>query len=646
MKRLIYLIAFPFMYCFTASSQPAVKHAPRGFDSLHADIPRGKIDTIEYWSGTVGTKRKAVVYTPPGFGRKTKYPVLYLLHGIGGDEKEWLNGGNPQVILDNLYAEGKVNPMIVVMPNGRAMKNDRATGDIMHPEKVQAFATFEQDLLKDLIPYIEKSYPVITDREHRAIAGLSMGGGQSLNFGLGNLDKFAWVGGFSSAPNTKTPELLVPDPAIAKKQLKLLWISCGDNDRLIGFSRRTHDYLREKGVPHIYYIEPGVHDFKVWKNGLYMFSQFLFKPVDTTRFSYYTLSPDTLGGPPASVAPRLKAPQGTGDRGLKDYYREYFPVGVAVSPRALKSDEASLITQHFNSLTPENAMKMGVIHPQEHVYNFSGADSIVAFASRNNMKVRGHTLCWHNQAPSWMFRDEKGDTVSREVLMQRLKEHITSVVTRYKGKVYAWDVVNEVISDRNDEFYRNSAWLRICGPEFIEKAFHWAHEADPDAVLFYNDYNEISPVKRAKIIRMISGLKARGVPVHAVGLQAHWAINEPSALQLEETLRDFASLNIPLQLTELDISVYPREHEARARGAQDADTAFSETREHLQAEQYKMCFAIFRKYKHVISGITFWNISDRHSWLDNFPVRGRKDHPLLFDANLRPKKAFMEVTGF
>ena len=229
-----------------------------------------------------------LIYTPPGYSEKKKYPVLYLLHGIGGDEKEWLKGGKPQVILDNLYAEKKIEPMIVVMPNGRAMKDDWAIGNIFDSAKVQAFATFEKDLLNDLIPYIEKEFPVLTDRENRAIAGLSMGGGQALNFGLGHLDKFAWIGAFSAAPNTKKPEELVPDPEETKSKLKLLWISCGDSDRLIVFSQRTHDYLSKYDIPHIYYIVPGgVHDFKVWKSGLYMFSQFLFKPVDLSAFSQY-----------------------------------------------------------------------------------------------------------------------------------------------------------------------------------------------------------------------------------------------------------------------------------------------------------------------------------------------------------------------
>lgn len=182
------------------------------------------------------------------------------------------------MILDNLYADKKIESMIVVMPNGRAMKDDRAEGNIMAPDKVQAFATFEKDLLNDLIPFIEREYPVFKDREHRAIAGLSMGGGQSLNFGLGNLDKFAWVGGFSSAPNTKTPQELIPNPEETKKMLKLLWISCGDKDNLITFSKRTHDYLIANQVPHVYYVIPGgAHDFKVWKESLYQFVCLIFK---------------------------------------------------------------------------------------------------------------------------------------------------------------------------------------------------------------------------------------------------------------------------------------------------------------------------------------------------------------------------------
>jgi endo-1,4-beta-xylanase len=334
------------------------------------------------------------------------------------------------------------------------------------------------------------------------------------------------------------------------------------------------------------------------------------------------------------------------EKGLKDYYKEYFPIGVAVSPRALKTDEADLILREFNSLTAENAMKMGPIHPKEGEYFWKDADSIVAFAEKNKMKIRGHTLCWHNQTPKWMFVDSSGNKVSKEVLLQRLKDHISTVVRRYKGKIYAWDVVNEAISDKRDEYLRPSEWLTICGEEYIVKAFQWAHEADPDAQLFYNDYNEINPVKRQKIIKLVKSLKDAGIPIHGVGLQGHWAINEPSHNELESTLKSFSELNLTLQVTELDVSVYPKEHDARRKISTDTDTAFTVEREQKQLQAYKMIFDLLRKYRKQISGVTFWNISDRHSWLDNFPVRNRKDYPLLFDKNLKPKKAYWEVVRF
>lgn len=334
-------------------------------------------------------------------------------------------------------------------------------------------------------------------------------------------------------------------------------------------------------------------------------------------------------------------------KGLKEYYKDFFSIGVAVSPRALKTDEVQLILSQFNSMTAENAMKMGPIHPQENIYNWTGGDSIAAFAKRNNLKLRGHTLCWHNQTPQWLFVDSStGKQVTKEVLLQRLKDHITSVVQRYKGTIYAWDVVNEAVSDNKDEYLRNSLWYQICGEEYIIKAFQWAHEADPNALLFYNDYNEIDSVKRGKIIRLIKTLKAQGVPVHGVGLQGHWAINEPVKEQLELTLHDFSQLGMPLQITELDISVYPKEHHAREKHAGDYDTVFTKEKEQKQVEVYKICFDLFRKYRQHITSVTFWNISDRNSWLDNFPVRGRKDYPLLFDKGLHPKKAFWEVVRF
>jgi len=255
--------------------KPLVPSAPEGFSQPREGIAHGRIEMVEYESKSVGNKRRTLVYTPPGYSSDKKYPVLYLLHGIGGDEEEWHRGAKPEAILDNLIADRKAVPMIVVFPNGRAQPNDRATGNVM--ASAPAFAKFEEDLLQDLIPFIETKYAAKTDRESRALAGLSMGAGQSLNFGLAHLDTFAWIGAFSSAPNTKPPEQLVPDPARASRMLKLLWISCGDHDGLISISQRTHAYLKEKNVPHLWHVEPGEHNFAVWSNDLYHFSQRIFR---------------------------------------------------------------------------------------------------------------------------------------------------------------------------------------------------------------------------------------------------------------------------------------------------------------------------------------------------------------------------------
>ena len=264
---------------------------PEGFDTRRDGIGHGKLKTVEYDSTTVGAKRKARVYTPPGYTKDNKYPVLYLLHGIGGDETEWQRFAKPNLLLDNLIAEGKAVPMIVVLPNGRAQKDDRPGPNAF--ATAPAFAAFEQDLLQDVIPAIESRYSVQADREHRALAGLSMGGGQSLNFGLGNLDTFAWVGGFSSAPNTKPPADLIRDHAEAAKKLRLLYVACGDEDRLFRISQGVHAMLDENKVPHVYRVIPGGgHDFRVWKSDLYHLARLLLrepgpegKGCDEVRFT-------------------------------------------------------------------------------------------------------------------------------------------------------------------------------------------------------------------------------------------------------------------------------------------------------------------------------------------------------------------------
>jgi endo-1,4-beta-xylanase len=332
-------------------------------------------------------------------------------------------------------------------------------------------------------------------------------------------------------------------------------------------------------------------------------------------------------------------------KGLKDYYKDYFPIGVAVAANGLRGEDGTFIIKQFNSVTPENAMKMGPIHPQEDRYNWRDADSIVSFAQQHGMRVRGHNLCWHEQTPAWLFKGADGKQVSKEVLLKRLKDHITAVVSRYKGKIYAWDVVNEAISDDSTEFLRNSLWYKICGEEFIFKAFEYAHEADPKAVLFYNDYNTERPEKRERVYRLLKKLVDAKVPINAVGLQAHWSVYEPSQQELITAIKRFSSLGLKIQITELDISIYPWEKSARALRPGE-EGALTPQLEQKQIDQYANVSKVFRQFKSVITGVTFWNLSDKYTWLDEYPVKGRKNYPLLFDQNLKPKKAFQKVVNF
>jgi len=254
-----------------------VQKPPTGYDSYKATIPHGTVKIVSYYSSTVGKNRNTRIYLPPGYSADSAYPVLYLLHGIGGDINEWYYNGNPHYILDNLIAEGKAKPMIIVLPNGRAMVDDSPGSNIFAPDKIEGFARFEQELITDLIPFIDTNFATISTRESRAIAGLSMGGGQSLNFGLAHLDAFAWIGAFSPAPNTKMPEQLIPKPDSVKDKLSLLWISCGKSDNLLYVSERTHNYLDKNKISHVYYITEGGHDFAFWKMSLYHFAQLIFK---------------------------------------------------------------------------------------------------------------------------------------------------------------------------------------------------------------------------------------------------------------------------------------------------------------------------------------------------------------------------------
>lgn len=321
---------------------------------------------------------------------------------------------------------------------------------------------------------------------------------------------------------------------------------------------------------------------------------------------------------------------------LHEVFGKQFQIGAAVNPKTLVTQK-DLLTRHFNSLTAENEMKFVSVHPEEDRYTFEEADRLVAFAKENGMAVRGHTLVWHNQTPDWIFENRSGGASDRETLLTRMKSHINEVVGRYKGSIYAWDVVNEAVTDSGEQLLRPSKWLDIAGEDFIAKAFEYAHEADPDALLFYNDYNESIPAKREKIYSLVKSLIERGVPIHGIGLQAHWSLEHPSLDHVREAIERYASLGVKLHVTELDVSVFA--HEDR-RTDLTAPTAEMLER---QAERYGQFFRVFKEYSDHLTSVTFWGAADDYTWLDHFPVRGRKNWPFLFDAEHQPKAAFRNV---
>jgi enterochelin esterase-like enzyme len=286
------LLAPAFARADSASESKTLLPAPHGFDIRRANVERGRVETVEYDSKATGGKRKMVIYTPPGYSKEAKYPVLYLLHGAGDDETAWTRKGSAAAILDNLYADKKLVPMMVVMPNGNARPpslpgaapsqgNPPATpgGQPGRRRGMGRKSAFEPDLLKDIIPYVESHYAVKSGPENRAVAGLSMGGGQALNIGLKHLDTFAWVGGFSSAIFGGGGNLVPADST----KLRLLWLSCGDVDRLMSSSKAFHTSLEEKKVPHVWHVDSGPHDWPVWKNDLYLLSPMLFRDKPTGK---------------------------------------------------------------------------------------------------------------------------------------------------------------------------------------------------------------------------------------------------------------------------------------------------------------------------------------------------------------------------
>ncbi len=341
---------------------------------------------------------------------------------------------------------------------------------------------------------------------------------------------------------------------------------------------------------------------------------------------------------------------------LKDAYKDSFPIGVAINQSQIMEEDTNgvaLIALQFNAISPENVMKWQVIHPRadKDGYDFKAADAYVAFGEKHHMLIVGHTLAWHNQTPAWVFRADDGrqlqgtNEADRQILLDRLHEHIQTVVGRYKGRVKIWDVVNEALNDSNSEsdtnmLRRQSPWVRILGQEFIEKAFQWAHEADPDCILRYNDYSIENGPKRQRLVTLIKSLRAKNIPVMAIGSQTHANLIWPTAELEDEALTDIASLGLPIHITEMDVNA-----SAAGQRNQSADITLStqasgggtvSEADQKLAEQYARLFHVFLMHKKDIKLVTLWGLTDRDSWL----ARGK---PLLFDGNWHAKPAFDAV---
>jgi endo-1,4-beta-xylanase len=339
---------------------------------------------------------------------------------------------------------------------------------------------------------------------------------------------------------------------------------------------------------------------------------------------------------------------------LKDAFKNDFLIGTALNHSQLTGDnpkEMALIKAQFNSISPENALKWASVHPEPGRYNFEPADRFVEFGIANHMFIVGHVLIWHDQTPKWVFQDDKGNPVDRDTLLTRMREHIFTVVGRYQGKIGGWDVVNEALDD--DGQLRQSPWLKIIGEDYIAKAFEFAHQADPKAQLYYNDYLLENVAKRRGAIALIKKLQAQGIPIAGVGLQGHYKLNWPSTAQLEQTIEAFSQAGVKVNMTELDLDMLPQATSSRAADIRmnfalqaklnPYTNGLPDDVQQKIAQRYADLFGVLIKHRQDVNRVTFWGVTDADSWLNNWPVRGRTAYPLLFDRHYQPKPAFDAV---
>ncbi|MFD1188393.1 endo-1,4-beta-xylanase [Pontibacter rugosus] len=339
---------------------------------------------------------------------------------------------------------------------------------------------------------------------------------------------------------------------------------------------------------------------------------------------------------------------------IKAAYKDAFYVGAALNGRQASGNDAKaikLLQEQFNTISPENLLKWEAVHPKQGVYNFEAADKYVALGEQNDMFIVGHTLVWHNQTPKWVFEDAQGKPVSKEELLKRMEDHIKTVAGRYKGRIDSWDVVNEALND--DGTLRQSPWLKIIGEEFLVKAFEYAHQADPEMELYYNDYNLWKPAKRDGAVRLVRNLQEKGIKVAGIGMQGHYGLHAPSLEDIEASIKAFSDLGVKVAFTEVDIDVLP--NPSNRQGA-DIDATFEfdekynlytdglpDSVQQQLTQRYTDLFNLFQKHSDKIDRVTFWGVTDNDSWLNNWPIQGRTSYPMLFDRQYQPKPAYNAV---
>ncbi|MGD2036092.1 MAG: endo-1,4-beta-xylanase [Bacteroidales bacterium] len=341
---------------------------------------------------------------------------------------------------------------------------------------------------------------------------------------------------------------------------------------------------------------------------------------------------------------------------LKDVFQNDFYIGAALNVDQIcdrEPEARDLVARQFNSITPENIMKWEEIHPEPGQYDFEASDRYVAFGEKHDMHIIGHALVWHDQTPDWVFQDESGNPLSRAALLERMKEHIFTVMGRYKGRIHGWDVVNEAVT--KDGSFRKSKWLEIIGEDYVQRAFEFAREADPEAELYYNEYDYEFGPKTEGVIRLIRDLQSNGVRVDGVGIQGHWFLDYPKMDLLEAYVRDLSSLGVKLMITELDVGVlpfYPVDSTIVSLSSFDSEKQkeinpypdrLPDAVQKDLAQRYTELFSFFRKHRDIFGRITFWAVHDGQSWRNYWPITGRADYPVLFDRSCRPKPAFDAV---